>query len=119
MGVFRHDKTAKDFDDGINAIPGDPEFTRDLAEAHFGDKAFSYISTPTYEPPLVAVFEKQLADAKEAQDVADAEAQARYDAALAAEQEKIAEVQAEADAAKAAELEAATDAAIAAEEVAP
>lgn len=92
MGVFRHDKTGKDFDDGINAIPGDPEFTRDLAEAHFGDKAFSYISTPTYEPPLVAVFEKQLADAKAEQDAADAaEAKRVADELAAAEAELVAE----------------------------
>ena len=38
MGIFRLDKTGDEFDDGIDAVPGDPEFTRDLAEAHFKDK---------------------------------------------------------------------------------
>lgn len=78
MAVFRHDKTGNDFDDGINAIPGDPEFTRDLAEAHFKDKAFSYVSTPTYVPPMVAVYEKELADAKLAQEEADLAAAAKF-----------------------------------------
>lgn len=52
MGIFRADKDGKEFDDGINAVPGDPGFTRDLAEAHFGSKEFSYVGTPTYENPI-------------------------------------------------------------------
>lgn len=86
MGVFRHDKTGKDFDDGINAIPGDAEFTRDLAEAHFGDKAFSYISTPTYVPP--GVIAEQAAEAERLAEQAKLDEEAN---ALYAEQLKAAE----------------------------
>lgn len=52
MGIFRTDKNGKEFDDGINAVPGEPEFTRDLAKAHFGTDAFSYVGTPAYENPI-------------------------------------------------------------------
>lgn len=66
MGIFRHDKTGQEFDDGINAVPGDPEFTRDLAEAHFKETGFSYVGTPTYENPIAvaaqAEFEAKLAE---------------------------------------------------------
>lgn len=87
MGVFRHDKTGKDFDDGINALPGDTEFTRDLAEAYFGDKNFSYISTPTYVPPGVIAEQAAEADRKAAQEKLDEEVNALFAEKLAKQME--------------------------------
>lgn len=86
MGIFRLDKDGKEFDDGINAVPGDPEFTRDLAEAHFGSKDFSYVGTPAYENPIEKAalddFNAKLAEAEAAELLATKKAEA--DAAAAA-----------------------------------
>lgn len=75
MALFRDDKTGVDFDDGINALPGDPEFTRDYAEQHFKHKRFSYVGTPDYVSPQIAIDEKMESDRKAAE-AAEAEKRA-------------------------------------------
>lgn len=51
MALWQHDKSGEQFDDGGTTRPGEEGFTRELAEAHFGDKAFSYKGTPNWTPP--------------------------------------------------------------------
>lgn len=50
MAIWQHDKTGARFDDGLAALPGEEGFTRDVATAHYGNSAFSYVSTPGWEP---------------------------------------------------------------------
>jgi len=88
MGIFRLDKDGTEFDDGINAVPGEPEFTRDLAKANFGTDAFSYVGTPAYENPIEKAtledFNAKLAEAEaEAADLLAIQ-KAEADAAAAA-----------------------------------
>lgn len=72
MALFRDDKTGGDFDDGVNALPGEAEFTRDHAEQHFKHKQFSYVGTPDYVSPQIAIDEKFESDRKAAEAVAEA-----------------------------------------------
>lgn len=51
MSTFRSDITGEEFNDGVVARPGDEEFTREIAEKHFGHKNFSYVGTPEWQPP--------------------------------------------------------------------
>lgn len=39
------------WDDGLTFKPGEDGFTRDLALAHYGTPAFSYMGTPNWVPP--------------------------------------------------------------------
>ncbi len=51
MALWQHDQSGDRFDDGLTAKPGEESFTREPAEAHFGDKNFSYMGTPNWAPP--------------------------------------------------------------------
>ena len=46
MALWKHDTTHETYDDGGTCQPGEEGFTRELAEAHFGDKNFSFVGTP-------------------------------------------------------------------------
>lgn len=83
MALFRDGKTGVDFDDGINALPGEAEFTRDYAEQHFKHKQFSYVGTPDYVSPQIAIDEKMESDRKAAE-AAEAEKRAAIAEAEAA-----------------------------------
>jgi hypothetical protein len=50
MAIWRRDDDTKGdlFDDGLDS-PGEDGFTRSLAQAHFGTKAFSYVGTPDWQ----------------------------------------------------------------------
>lgn len=54
MALWKHDTTHATWDDGQTTKPGEEGFSRDLAQAHFGNKNFSYMGTPNWEPPAVA-----------------------------------------------------------------
>lgn len=49
MAIWQHDETGERFDDGLGLYPGDDGFTRSLAEAHFGNPRFSFVSTPSWD----------------------------------------------------------------------
>jgi hypothetical protein len=51
MALWKDDNGDDTFDDGLQLKPGEPGFTRDLAEAHFGHTEFSYMGTPNWAPP--------------------------------------------------------------------
>lgn len=51
MALWKDDKSDDFYDDGQTTKPGEETFTRELAEAHFGHKNFSYVGTPNWEPP--------------------------------------------------------------------
>jgi hypothetical protein len=51
MALWKHDNTHETWDDRLTAKPGEDGFTRERAEAHFGDKNFSYMGTPNWAPP--------------------------------------------------------------------
>lgn len=46
MALWQHDDTGERFDDGLDLFPGEEGFTRELAEAHFGNPRFSLVSNP-------------------------------------------------------------------------
>jgi hypothetical protein len=50
MALWRADDGDKEFDDGLTAKPGEEGFTRELAQAEFGDTPFSYVGTPNWKP---------------------------------------------------------------------
>lgn len=54
MAIWQDDKTGERHDDGEALRPGDEGFSRELAEAHFGHKDFSYVGTPNWVPPELA-----------------------------------------------------------------
>lgn len=39
------------WDDGLRAKPGEPDFSADKIKAYAGEKNFNYIGTPNWEPP--------------------------------------------------------------------
>lgn len=52
MAIWSKDSDGERFDDGQTSLPGEEGFTRDLAEAHFGTKLFSYVGTPNWQPQV-------------------------------------------------------------------
>lgn len=40
------------WNDGLKSKPGEAGFTRDLAQAHYGTPAFSYMGTPDWQPEV-------------------------------------------------------------------
>lgn len=51
MAQWKHDTTHAIWDDGQTTKPGEEGFSRDLAQAHFGNKNFSYMGTPNWQAP--------------------------------------------------------------------
>lgn len=46
MALWQHDTTGERWDDGLTKVPGDADFSRALALAHYGNPKFSYLGTP-------------------------------------------------------------------------
>lgn len=60
MAQWKHDKTHEVFDDGLRSKPGEEDFTREVAENHYGNKNFSYMGTPNWQPPEEPQAEEEL-----------------------------------------------------------